>query len=91
MDEHMKAHGKTIICMDKEFIHGVMVGNTKENTTWTRNMAMEYTSGQMGEDMKDIGQMEMYVRMYEDLHKIEGDNPTIGLILCSEKTEAVVK
>ena len=54
----MKAHGKTIICMDKEFIHGVMVGNTKENTTWTRNMAMEYTSGQMGEDMKDIGQME---------------------------------
>jgi predicted nuclease of restriction endonuclease-like (RecB) superfamily len=40
---------------------------------------------------QDIGQMEMYVRMYEDLHKIEGDNPTIGLILCSEKTEAVVK
>jgi hypothetical protein len=40
---------------------------------------------------QDIGQMEMYVRMYEDLHKIEGDNPTIGLILCSEKTEAIVK
>ncbi len=40
---------------------------------------------------QDIGQMDMYVRMYEDLYKIEGDNPTIGLILCSEKTEAVVK
>jgi predicted nuclease of restriction endonuclease-like (RecB) superfamily len=40
---------------------------------------------------QDIGQMDMYVRMYEDLHKIEGDNPTIGLILCSEKNEAVVK
>jgi predicted nuclease of restriction endonuclease-like (RecB) superfamily len=40
---------------------------------------------------QDIGQMDMYVRMYEDLHKIEGDNPTIGIILCSEKTEAVVK
>ena len=35
--------------------------------------------------------MDMYVRMYEDLNKIEGDNPTIGIILCSEKTEAVVK
>ena len=35
--------------------------------------------------------MDMYVRMYEDLYKIEGDNPTIGIILCSEKTEAVVK
>ena len=40
---------------------------------------------------QDIGQMDMYVRMYEDLYKIEGDNPTIGLILCSEKNEAVVK
>jgi predicted nuclease of restriction endonuclease-like (RecB) superfamily len=40
---------------------------------------------------QDIGQMDMYVRMYNDLYKIEGDNPTIGIILCSEKTEAVVK
>jgi predicted nuclease of restriction endonuclease-like (RecB) superfamily len=40
---------------------------------------------------QDIGQMDMYVRMYEDLHKITGDNPTIGIILCSEKNEAVVK
>lgn len=39
----------------------------------------------------DIGQMDMYVRMYEDKFKIEGDNPTIGIILCSEKNEAVVK
>jgi hypothetical protein len=29
--------------------------------------------------------------MYEDKFKIEGDNPTIGIILCSEKNEAVVK
>ena len=40
---------------------------------------------------QDIGQMDMYVRMYEDKHKIEGDNPTIGIILCSEKNEAVAK
>ena len=40
---------------------------------------------------QDVGQMDMYVKMYEDKFKLEGDNPTIGIILCSEKNEAVVK
>lgn len=40
---------------------------------------------------QDIGQMDMYIRMYEDKYKVRGDNPTIGIILCSEKNEAVVK
>ncbi len=40
---------------------------------------------------KDIGQMDFYVRYVEDNKKVEGDNPTIGLILCSEKNETIVK
>lgn len=40
---------------------------------------------------QDIGQMDGYVRMYEQHHKVDGDNPTIGLILCSEKNEAVAR
>ncbi|MCB0596619.1 MAG: DUF1016 domain-containing protein [Lewinellaceae bacterium] len=40
---------------------------------------------------QDIGQMDMYVRYYEDNRKVEGDNPTIGIILCSEKDEAIVR
>lgn len=40
---------------------------------------------------QDIGQMDSYVRLYEDLHKVEGDNPTIGLILCSQKNETVAR
>lgn len=40
---------------------------------------------------QDIGQMDMYVRMFEDLRKIPGDNPTIGIILCSEKDATLVK
>ena len=40
---------------------------------------------------QDIGQMDGYVRMYEAQRRIEGDNPTIGLILCSEKNEAVAR
>ncbi|RDC64318.1 uncharacterized protein AHMF7616_02931 [Adhaeribacter pallidiroseus] len=38
-----------------------------------------------------IGQMNMYVRMYNDLKRSEDDNPTIGIILCTEKDETIVK
>ena len=40
---------------------------------------------------QDIGQMDMYVRLYEDRHKNPGDNPTVGLILCTDKDATVVK
>lgn len=40
---------------------------------------------------QDIGQLDMYVRMYDDLKRGEDDNPTIGILLCSEKDEAIVK
>jgi predicted nuclease of restriction endonuclease-like (RecB) superfamily len=40
---------------------------------------------------RDVGQMDGYVRLFEDRFKVPGDNPTIGLILCSDKSEAVAK
>ena len=40
---------------------------------------------------QDVGQMDGYVRLYEDRFKVPGDNPTIGLILCADKSEAVAK
>lgn len=40
---------------------------------------------------QDIGQMDMYVRLYEDKYKSPDDNPTIGIILCTDKDETVVK
>lgn len=40
---------------------------------------------------QDIGQMDMYVRMFDELKRGEGDNPTLGIILCSDKDEAMVK
>jgi hypothetical protein len=39
----------------------------------------------------DVGQMDGYVRMFDDLVATEGDNPSIGLILCTEKNETVAK
>jgi len=40
---------------------------------------------------QDIGQMDMYVRLYEDKVKGPDDNPTIGIILCTEKDRTIVK
>lgn len=40
---------------------------------------------------QDVGQMDSYVRIYDQQKKGEDDNPSIGLILCSQKSEAVVK
>lgn len=40
---------------------------------------------------QDVGQMDMYVRMYDERVRGEGDNPTIGIILCSETDEDIAR
>ena len=40
---------------------------------------------------QDIGQMDSYVRMFDDKYLTEGDNPTIGLILCAKKNETIAR
>lgn len=40
---------------------------------------------------QDIGQLDMYVRMYDDLKKQESDSPTIGLLLCTETDSIIAK
>ncbi|MBI2336845.1 MAG: DUF1016 domain-containing protein [Deltaproteobacteria bacterium] len=40
---------------------------------------------------QDVGQMDFYVRYFEDKMRGKGDNPTIGIVLCSEKNETIVK
>jgi hypothetical protein len=40
---------------------------------------------------QDIGQMDMYVRLFEDKIKGDDDNPTVGIILCTEKDETIVR
>lgn len=40
---------------------------------------------------QDVGQLDMYVRVFDEQQRGEGDNPTIGLILCSERNAAVAK
>ena len=40
---------------------------------------------------QDIGQMDMYVRMYDDLKRSPDDNPTVGILLCEHKDHSVVR
>jgi len=40
---------------------------------------------------QDIGQMDMYVRMYDELKKAKDDNPTIGILLCTETDADVAR
>lgn len=40
---------------------------------------------------QDIGQMDTYIRIFDELQKGDDDNPTIGILLCSEKNEAIAK
>lgn len=40
---------------------------------------------------QDVGQMDMYVRMYDELKKAPDDNPTIGIVLCSETDEDIAR
>ena len=40
---------------------------------------------------QDVGQMDMYIRMYDELKKSSDDNPTLGIVLCSETDEDIAK
>ena len=40
---------------------------------------------------QDVGQMDMYIRMFDDIKKRPDDNPTIGILMCAERDETVVK
>ena len=40
---------------------------------------------------QDVGQMDMYIRMYDELRHGEGDNPTLGIVLCSETDEDIAR
>jgi hypothetical protein len=40
---------------------------------------------------QDIGQLDMYVRMYDDLKRGKDDNPSIGILLCTETDQTIAR
>ena len=72
--------------------------NDAANSVWSTRQLDRQISTYVLIDLKlgklthqDVGQMDSYIRMFDALTKQDDDNPTIGLILCSEKNEAIAK
>ena len=40
---------------------------------------------------QDVGQMDMYIRMYDELKRSDGDNPTIGIVLCADTDDDIAR
>jgi len=40
---------------------------------------------------QDVGQMDMYIRMYDELKRTAGDNPTLGIVLCADTDEDIAR
>ena len=40
---------------------------------------------------QDVGQMDMYIRMYDDIKKMPDDNPTLGIVLCTETDQDIAR
>lgn len=40
---------------------------------------------------QDVGQMDMYIRMYDEMKRNEGDNPTIGIVLCADTDDDIAR
>lgn len=59
--------------------------------TLDRNVASQYYYRLLQITHQDVGQMDMYVRMYDELKRTEGDNPTIGILLCSETSQDIAR
>ena len=58
---------------------------------YERLLASKEKDSVISEAKEKMGQMDSYIRMFEALYRNEDDNPTLGIILCSQKSEAIVK
>ena len=59
------------------------------NCIWKCYLLIDLKIGELTH--QDVGQMDSYVRIFDDRYITTGDNPTIGLILCSKKNETIAK
>ncbi len=79
------ARQQRISCEDRDFYVDLVFYNFKLKCF----LLIDLKLGKLNH--QDVGQMDTYVRIYDEQRRGEDDNPTIGLILCSEKSEAVAK
>ena len=76
-----------------EFIKNPVIAEflgVKQDTSFTENdLEIDLKTSKITH--QDVGQMDMYVRMYDQLKRGEGDNPTLGIVLCSDTDSDIAK
>ena len=68
-----------------DYPHSEILHTRVQNLNWSHIRAL------LRVDNQDVGQMDMYVRMYDELKRNEGDNPTIGILLCAETSNNIAR
>ena len=73
------------------FVNQLFYNGDKEDLHFVADLQSKIEEDADGNQIEDVGQMDMYVRMYDELKKAPDDNPTIGIVLCSETDEDIAK
>ena len=73
------------------FVNQLFYNGDKEDLPFVADLQSKIEEDADGNQIEDVGQMDMYVRMYDELKKAPDDNPTIGIVLCSETDEDIAK
>jgi DUF1016 N-terminal domain/YhcG PDDEXK nuclease domain len=90
-------HYRTLIRIENEDKRAFYIAETEKNN-WTARQLERQINSQLFERLllsndvhSDIGQLQMYVNYYDRFEKQDFENPTIGILLCADKNDAMVK
>lgn len=84
----------SIILQESDAGARIWYENEAANEMWStrtlqRNISSQYYHRLLKSQNQDVGQMDMYVKMYDELVRPNGHNPTIGILLCADTDEDV--
>lgn len=97
-DELTKEYGKSFSKRNLQYFRKFYLAFPDEqivnacvhNLNWTHFRALLHVPDE-NITHQDVGQIDMYVRMYDELKCKEGDNPTLGILLCAETDEDIAR
>ena len=97
-DELIKEYGKSFSKRNLQYFRKFYLAFPDEqivnacvhNLNWTHFRALLRVPDE-NITHQDVGQIDMYVRMYDELKCKEGDNPTLGILLCAETDEDIAR
>ncbi len=82
---------KLLLSVDSQDKREFYIAETIKNNWTVRQLERQIYSSLYERLLLDIGQLQMYVNYYDRIEKLPHENPTIGILLCANKNDAVVK